>query len=97
MGDVLIRLAMALDEELGGGGRWDRLVVDDTARAHRDTARRLAGAALRALTDLDWPDVSGRIDGPDGTVAPVIPGPTVRNLVRRSIAAGSSAEAKRAG
>ena len=31
MSDVLIRLAMALDEELGGGGRWDRLIVDDAA------------------------------------------------------------------
>ena len=45
MSNVLIRLAMALDEELGGGGRWDRLIVDDAARAHRETARRLAGAA----------------------------------------------------
>jgi len=90
MSDVLIRLAMALDEELGGHGRWDRLIVDDAARAHRETARRLAGAALRALTSLDWPDVSGRIEGPDGTVGVVIPGATVRGMVRRTLAASSS-------
>jgi hypothetical protein len=85
MSNVLIRLAMALDEELGGGARWDRLIVDDAARAHRETARRLAGAALRALTEMDWPDVRGRIDGSDGPVGVVIPGRTVRNLVRRAL------------
>ena len=54
--DVLIRLAMALEEELGGHCRWDRLIVDDAARAPprdgkasrwcgnaRDHGSRLAG------------------------------------------------------
>ena len=81
---------MALDEELGGHGRWDRLIVDDAARAHRQTARRLADAALRAIMDLDWPDVSGKIEGSDGIVGVVIPGPTVRNLVRRTISDASA-------
>jgi hypothetical protein len=45
----------------------------------------LAGAALRAPTELDWPDVTGRIESPEGMVGIVIPGETVRNLVRQTL------------
>jgi hypothetical protein len=77
---------MALDEELGGGGRCERLIVDDVARAHSATAKRLAGIAVHALSEMHWPDGTGNIEGPDGMFGVVIPGSTVRNLVRRTLA-----------
>ena len=89
MADALIRVAMAIDEELGGHGQWHRLVVDDSARRHRDEARRLAAAALRAVADLDWPDVSAESAGADGAIRVTLPAATVANLVRRVLADGA--------
>ena len=87
MADVLIRLAMAIEAELGGHGRWHRLVVDETARGHREHAKTVGRLALRAIQDLDWPDVSAKAVSLDGTIAVVIPAQTVRNMVRRTIEA----------
>ena len=87
MANALIRVAMALDEELGGRGQWHRLVVDETARAHRDEAKRLARAALHAVQGLDWPDISAKAVSLDGNIAVVIPADTVRAMVGRTIGA----------
>jgi hypothetical protein len=87
MKDVVLRVAVAIDEGFGAHGQWDRLIVDQETQAHREDLKKVAGLALNAVADLDWPDLSAKAVSLDGTIAVMIPAETVRSMVRRTIGA----------
>ena len=87
-----MRVATALDEELGGHGRWERLIVDAPAQMHREQSKRLARAALAALQDFEWPNLKLRTETPDGPMGIVLSGRTVQKVVRTTISAALSSD-----
>ena len=81
-------VARAIDDELGGAGQWQRLVVDATVNEHRENSKRLARAALIAIHDYDWPaTIEGRVEENGFSILCRLPSRIIGQFISSTISA----------